>query len=178
MTYDYETTVFCLDPLPFQLEWEMLPHIIPTSWSQCLPCFVFFVCFVLFFTQSLQRAPSYCQVSESSCSLCHVSIPFCLQWESWSSPSTQSRPEVKAPLHRLQREMHRGDDLSEKNQVLLMEHSETNPFVTSLAPEKSFCLEIFIFCCLDACAGLSDDFFFFSTQPCIIISIFDILPSL
>ena len=57
--------------------------------------------------------------------------------------------------------MHRGDDLSEKNQVLLMEHSETKPFVNSLAPEKSFCLEIFIFYCLEACAGLSDDIFFF-----------------
>ena len=42
MTYDYETTAFCLDPLPLHLEWEMLPHIIPTSWSQCLPCFFFF----------------------------------------------------------------------------------------------------------------------------------------
>ena len=48
-----------------------------------------------------------------------------------------------------------------KNQVLLMEHSETKPFVNSLAPEKSFCLEIFIFYCLEACAGLSDDIFFF-----------------
>ena len=41
-----------------------------------------------------------------------------------------------------------------------MEHPETNPFVNSLAPEKSFCLEIFIFYCLEACAGLSDDIFF------------------
>ena len=41
-----------------------------------------------------------------------------------------------------------------------MGHSETNPFVNFLAPEKSFCLEIFLFCCLEACAGLSDDILF------------------
>ena len=120
--------------------------------------------FFFFFHSERTVSPSCCPVSESSCSLRHVSILFFFYSGRAGLVPVFSQGQKWKPLYT----DYRGRCIEEmiwvkKNQVLLMEHSETKPFVNSLAPEKSFCLEIFIFYCLEACAGLSDDIFFFFT---------------